>query len=285
MGDQGLMMVPFAEIEVGVVDNHRTDMGDIAGLADSIVKNGLLQPLIVQHKHYGGHGFLMPDGRRVFSRHILVAGHRRYEAIKIIRRKKHGAFEKVAVVLTRGNETDSLLAQVAENLDRKDPNPVELAESFRGLINVGLTQVQIAKHTRLSDSYISTLLGIREKCCTAALASLAKGDITIATATDLAQLDEGKQPAQLDKYLGTKKAKGKAAAKRETAKDAGRKVRPSAKEVHEVVGGVIAKLSENGAKDVDKQFWRGAMTAVQCLMGDGDELLELAKDIVERKVA
>lgn len=278
-------MVPFEEIEVGVVDNHRTDMGDIAGLAESITKNGLLQPLVVQHKHYGGHGFMMPDGRRVFSRHILVAGRRRYEAIKIIRRKKRGAFEKVPVVLTRGNETDSLFAQVAENLDRKDPNPVELAESFRGLINVGLTQAQIAKHTRLSDSYISTLLGIREKCCTAALASLAKGDITIETATDLARLDEGKQPAQLSKYLGTKTAKGKAAAKRETAKDAGRKVRPNVKEVHALVSQVIEALNADGAKDHDKRFWGGAMTAVQCLMGDGDELLELAKEIVEKAVA
>lgn len=40
MADQGLMMVPFEEIEVGVVDNHRS-MGDgdeLLELAKEIVK-------------------------------------------------------------------------------------------------------------------------------------------------------------------------------------------------------------------------------------------------------
>jgi hypothetical protein len=69
----GLMKVAFEDIEVGVVDNNRIDFGDLAGLADSIVKDGLLQPLVVLHKHYGGNGCVRPDGKKVFSRYILVS--------------------------------------------------------------------------------------------------------------------------------------------------------------------------------------------------------------------
>lgn len=278
MAEQGLMMVPFEDIEVGVVDNHRTDMGDLAGLADSIVKDGLLQPLVVLHKHYGGRGFLRPDGSVTYSRHILVSGHRRHAAITIIRKKRAGSFEKVPVVLFRGNETDAKLAQLAENIERKSMNPVELADSFRGLINVGLNQAAICKHTRLSTSYVSVLLSIREKCCTAVLAALARGEITIDTAKDLSTLDEGAQVRQLEKHLGVKKEKGKAEAKRQTKKDTGKKVRPSLKETTLLVGRAFAAITDKKlcADNESRAFWRGALTAVDYLSGDNEELPELA---------
>jgi ParB/RepB/Spo0J family partition protein len=260
-------------------------MGDIVGLEDSIRKNSLLEPVLVMHKHYGGNGFLRPDGTKVFSRYILVSGHRRLEAIKRIRQRTPGSFEKVPCVLFKGNETAAKLAQLAENVDRKSMNPVELADSFKGLINVGLSQADIVKHTRLSASYVSTLVSIREKCIAAVLKALAAGEITIETAKDMAKLDENQQAKQLDKYRGTKFEKGKAKAKAETAKDTGRAVRPSLKGMQKVLETVTRTLVEQQAKDDERAFWRGAFTYHQYAMGTSDEIVELAKETLSKHAA
>jgi ParB-like chromosome segregation protein Spo0J len=207
-------------------------------------------------------------------------------AIALVRKRKHGLFEKVPCSLFKGNETDARVAQLAANLQRKDMNPAEIADAMRKLVVCGLSQAQIAKSTHLSPSYVSTLLGIREKCSTPVLESLAKGEITVETAGDLGKLDERKQPAALAKHLGVKKERGKAAAKASTANDTGRVVRPKVKDVREMVGKVISRINEKGViAGSDKSFWTGAMTAIQYLMGDGEELATMAKAIVKEEAA
>ena len=277
----GLMKVAFEDIEVGVVDNHRTDFGDLAGLINSIVVDGLLQPLVVLHKHYGGNGCVRPDGKKVFSRYILVAGHRRLRAIERIRKQKPGSFEQIPVVLFRGNETDAKLAQLAENIERKALNYVEQAEAFRGLINCGMSSTEIAKRIRMTERWVSQLLSIREKCCTAVLKALAAGEITVDIATAIGSIEgEAAQVRQLQKYLGTKQEKGKGEAKRETQKDTGRKSRPALKKLKALFEKAASTMRKNNAKDADRATWLGACRAIDCAMGDDEDLLEEARTII-----
>jgi len=270
----GLMKVAFEDIEVGVVDNHRTDFGDLAGLINSIVVDGLLQPLVVLHKHYGGNGCVRPDGKKVFSRYILVAGHRRLRAIERIRKQ-------IPVVLFRGNETDAKLAQLAENIERKALNYVEQAEAFRGLINCGMSSTEIAKRIRMTERWVSQLLAIREKCCTAVLKALAAGEITVDVAAAIGSIEgEAAQVRQLQKYLGTKQEKGKGEAKRETQKDTGRKSRPALKKLKALFEKAASTMRKNNAKDADRATWLGACRAIDCAMGDDEDLLEEARTII-----
>jgi len=91
------MRVRIDEIMVG--ERHRKDMGDIAKLAESIKTVGLLHPVVVTS-----------DKR-------LIAGERRIEAVKLL-----GWTEIPATVIDLPN---MLLAERAENVDRKDFTPSE----------------------------------------------------------------------------------------------------------------------------------------------------------------
>lgn len=93
--------LPIAAIRV--VNRHRTDMGDLAKLAESIGRLGLLHPLVVN-----------PDG-------VLVAGGRRLEAVR------HLGWTEVAVTVA-ANLSDAqaaLEAERDENACREDMKPSE----------------------------------------------------------------------------------------------------------------------------------------------------------------
>lgn len=102
------MMSPDSIIVDG---RYREDLGDIAGLADSIRKVGLLQRIVVT-----------PDGR-------LVAGVRRLEALKSL-----GWHEiPVQVAHSLDSAAELLQAERDENVCRKDFAPLEIAAIGRTL--------------------------------------------------------------------------------------------------------------------------------------------------------
>jgi hypothetical protein len=93
-----LKELKITEIKVG--SRHRRDMGDLAGLADSIRKEGLLQPI------------------GVTDRLELVFGERRIRAVRDILKKK--------TILARIVNVSSILAgEYHENEVRKDFTPSE----------------------------------------------------------------------------------------------------------------------------------------------------------------
>jgi len=98
-----LVRLPVADVILG--ERHRTDLGDLQGLADSIVAVGLLHPIVVDDQHR------------------LVAGHRRYEAWRLL----HGAREPIPAHVV--DTVDSALLRVRaerdENVCRKDFTPSE----------------------------------------------------------------------------------------------------------------------------------------------------------------
>lgn len=99
---------------IKVTGRHRTDLGDIAGLAASIAELGLLHPVVVT-----------PDG-------LLVAGERRLAAARrlgwdeIDARIAHGLDDAVAL----------LKAERDENTCRKDFTPTEEAAVYQQLLEL-----------------------------------------------------------------------------------------------------------------------------------------------------
>jgi ParB family chromosome partitioning protein len=125
---------------VGDDDNVRYDVGDIAGLAQSIKQQGLLQPLLVRQDDDGTY--------------VVVAGHRRLAAMQSIKYKG-----PVLVTLHETNGVTTKLAQVTENLQREDLSFWEEARAFDQLrTEFGLKQKQIAEMVGIDASTVSKRL-------------------------------------------------------------------------------------------------------------------------------
>ena len=113
---------------------------EIAELADSIEKQGLINPILVQALENG--------------KYQIIAGHRRYEAVKRL-----GLPFIECNVIEYLSEKDRILTQIAENTQRKDMSAYELVKVFDDLkAKYKLRQKQIAamfgkSHTWVTNQY------------------------------------------------------------------------------------------------------------------------------------
>ncbi|NKD86275.1 ParB/RepB/Spo0J family partition protein [Haematospirillum jordaniae] len=115
------------------------DDDDLAALASSIHRLGLLQPVLVSAPG--------PDGK-----HILYAGERRWRACRLL-----GHHEIKAIIIS-GDPAEIALV---ENVVRVDLDMVELARGCERLMNRhGYTQGQVAEILGRSQSEISRTLNI-----------------------------------------------------------------------------------------------------------------------------
>lgn len=123
--------------------NIREDLGDgLNELAESIREVGLLQPLIVSRK---------PDGR-----YLLIAGHRRHAAMLLIPRLR----TTMCVVRPETSASQTVELMLVENLQRRSLNPIEEANAYQALVNMGMTQQQIADRVGISHMTVSNRLAL-----------------------------------------------------------------------------------------------------------------------------
>ncbi len=118
----------------------RTDIGEdqIAELADSIKKVGVLQPIIVR-----------PDG----TSYQIIAGERRWRAAQA------AGLKRVPVRVMVTTETEALALALIENLQREDLNPIEEARGYRRLITeYEMTQSELADRVSKSRSAVTNTL-------------------------------------------------------------------------------------------------------------------------------
>jgi ParB/RepB/Spo0J family partition protein len=140
--DQDAVVLSCSQIVVQ--DQARKNFANLEGLAESIQEQGQLQPVIVTP---------LPDGQ-----YLLAYGERRLRAIRdilkhdtILARIKRDI--KGAIALR--------LSQVAENIQREDYDPFELANEFARFINDdGMTQSQLSKKLGVTQGWISKKLSI-----------------------------------------------------------------------------------------------------------------------------
>ena len=110
-------------------------------LKNSIKERGVIQPVIVRKSDNQDDKF------------ELIAGERRWQAAQL------AGLHEVPVVIIEADNLKSLEFAIIENVQRKDLNAVEEAESYKKLIeNFGYDQEKVSKFIGKSRSHISNSL-------------------------------------------------------------------------------------------------------------------------------
>ncbi len=113
------------------------DPARIEDLARSIVRSGLLQPVVV---------------RRAGDRYELIVGERRWRA------SRQAGLESIPAVVADVDAGDRLELAIVENVQRHDLNPIELAYAYRALAERGATQEDIGRRVGMDRSSIANHL-------------------------------------------------------------------------------------------------------------------------------
>ena len=110
-------------------------------LKNSIKERGIIQPLIVRKS----------DDQ--INKYELIAGERRWQAAQL------AGLHEVPVIIIEADNLKSLEFAIIENVQRKDLNPIEEAESYKNLIeNFGYDQEKVSQFIGKSRSHISNSL-------------------------------------------------------------------------------------------------------------------------------
>ena len=122
---------------------RRVDAEGVAGLADSVRNQGVIQPVVVR-----------PDGDGGYE---LIAGERRWRAAK------SAGLATVPAVVRETDDRDSLLIALVENVAREDLSPVEEARAYAILQDeFGLSLGEVAERVGRSKPAVSNRLRLLE---------------------------------------------------------------------------------------------------------------------------
>ena len=124
--------------------NVREDMGELEELSKSILNNGQSVP---------GRVDVAEDGT-----FILVDGHRRFEALKLLEADGHEPFF-IAIVNGKRTTEEQRILQMFTTQDNKPLTAPEVAELILRLVNLGHDQVSVANKIGKTPAYVSQMLG------------------------------------------------------------------------------------------------------------------------------
>lgn len=133
------LMIKIALIEPNKEQPRRNfDEEQLAELAESIKRHGVLQPLLVQKKG---------------AFYELIAGERRWRAAKL------AGLREVPVVLREYSRQESMEIALIENVQRSDLNPIEEGRAYQRLIQeFNLKQEEIAERVAKNRSTITNAM-------------------------------------------------------------------------------------------------------------------------------
>lgn len=121
------------------------DEVELARLADSIQRHGVLQPIVVRRA---------TDGAA--TPYELVVGERRWRASRLAGRAT------IPVTIQDIAPRDLLELALIENVQRADLNPIELAMAFHALMEQGATQEEVGRRVGLDRSSVANHLRLLE---------------------------------------------------------------------------------------------------------------------------
>ena len=115
---------------------------ELEELAESIKKNGLLQPILV---------------RKVGDNYEIIAGERRWQACKNI------GLKTIPVHIKEADDDETIMLALVENVQRSDLNPIEEAYGYRRMMERGkMTQSEVAQAVSKGRSTIANALRLLE---------------------------------------------------------------------------------------------------------------------------
>ncbi|HIP02719.1 MAG TPA: ParB/RepB/Spo0J family partition protein [Campylobacterales bacterium] len=152
-------------------------------LSDSIVKHGLLQPIVVVERDDG---------------YMIIAGERRFRATKLANRTK------IEAIVTNYESKNLRELALIENIQRENLTPLELAQSYKELIDeYTITQEELSDIIHKSRSQITNTLRLLSLTSyTQDLLNM--GKITQGHAKVLVGLDEKTEVMIADTIVGQK---------------------------------------------------------------------------------
>ena len=136
----GMVWIGIDQLQPGKFQPRKHfDDEELAALAASIGKSGVLQPLLVR-----------PAGDGAYE---IIAGERRWRAAQQAR------LHQVPAIVQPINDVTALEIGIIENVQRADLNPIEEAEGYQRLIDeFAYTQAELAETIGKSRSHIANLL-------------------------------------------------------------------------------------------------------------------------------
>jgi ParB family chromosome partitioning protein len=142
-GDAMPTALPIDRISASANQPRRTfDDESIARLAESMRRDGLMQPIVVRRKGAG---------------YEIVAGERRWRAARLLQ------LATIPAIVRSVDDRTAAEWSLIENLQREDLNPIDRAEAFQRLIEAhGLTHQEIAERVGLERSSVSNHLRLNE---------------------------------------------------------------------------------------------------------------------------
>ena len=176
--EKGVVTLRLSEIEPNR-NQPRTNFDEdaLSELADSIVKHGLIQPIVVR-----------PTSSGMYQ---IVAGERRWRACRM------ADLTEVPVVIKELDDQKYFEVALIENLQREDLNAVEEAQGYKTLIDVySLTQEQVAESVGKSRSAVTNVLRLLN-LGDDALEALKNGQISAGHARAILSADTDETAAEM----------------------------------------------------------------------------------------
>jgi len=178
------------EIDISSIKKSETqartnfDKEKLSELSQSIVKNGILQPLIVQEVGSG--------------EYRLIAGERR------LRASREAGLKSVPCLIKDVSSRDAAVIGLVENIQRKQLNSTEEAAGYKKLIEeYSLETKDIAILVGKSRSYVSNLLRL-SKLSSKVYKALQEQVVTMGQVKPMINLEEQKQEELLVEILNLK---------------------------------------------------------------------------------
>ncbi|MEK6793345.1 MAG: ParB/RepB/Spo0J family partition protein [Spirochaetota bacterium] len=140
IAEEGLTEIPLTKIEPNAYQPRKHfNEAEIENLAQSIKEHGLMSPVLVR--------------RRAADRYEIIAGERRFRAFKSLKK------QKIPAIVMNVPDNKMLERALIENIQRADLNPIEIAESYRRLIDdLGLRHDDLAARVGKSRPVITNAL-------------------------------------------------------------------------------------------------------------------------------
>lgn len=149
-------------------------------LAQTLQKDGLLQPIVVRETDKG---------------YEIIAGERRFRAAQSL------GWDKIPAIVNNMSDDQAASLALIENLQREDLNPIEEARAYANLMKLNnLTQTELAKEMGKSQSYIANKIRLL-KLSPKVQSYLVSGELSARHGRALLNLSERDQSRVLDEVL------------------------------------------------------------------------------------
>lgn len=172
--------------------NHRAlDTAKVAHLEADIMKNGLLEPLIVWERTPG--------------EYYLVGGFHRMEAISGVRKQNPGYFDRIDVRVVAGDPDEIKALNLKLNSDRVDTKITDYFQTVLYLNNAGWNRERIAEFFDKSTSWIDDIVRYAPMITDRLKEKLAAGELSWNRAKSIIQTaldaEPGKEKETINKAI------------------------------------------------------------------------------------